>query len=751
MKLNPTLLIMAIRLNNFRMVYPSTPLRMTTTPLRITKYIISFLVFFVSVSGNGQETSNTFSAFDSVYAAAVRLKFEGANDKAYSMLCKAEKQAEVQKDYYWQSRLLIERGKTHYNLGEYDLSLKYFLEALTLATDNGSDAVRSEALNYIGKYYHSTGDFEKSYKYYLKSLKLAEQIKDTVQMAFVCNNIGNHFADYGEHSSSFEYYLKAYNLQKSKILDKAVFASSCNNLGKFYREIDDYEASLPFYFEALHNRQSINYIEGEGKSYYNISKVYFDMGAVDSSELYAEKALDLLTQVGYAKGIIKCYNQLGDICLLKNELDKAQGFYMQSYLKAVQIKYDKGILYANIPLARILFLKKRLHQSLIAYEQCLTMALNQNKKEEIRDCYKGIQLVHEAMGNYRQANIAANEYIRYSEEISKDEYSKQIASLNVAFNTERKEKMNELLRSENQLKTLRLKQNSLILLLVFICLFFVSVMAVVAANRNKKKRIANEKLKELNDELIGANREKDKFFSIISHELRNPLWWFKNITEMLTKNFSKMSEDDLSQSLRTMDESAKNTFLLMDNLLNWSRSQIGVIPFNPARINIKELVDQNLLLFDLMIQHKNIDVEMHFPKEYFCFVDSNLINTVFRNILSNAVKFTPQNGHISICAFEEDRALKMVFNDNGIGIDSSVIKALFDDRKTYSTLGVMQEKGSGLGLKLCKEFITLNKGHIEINSEKEKGTTVNVWLPLEKSNADETQVEYAERLQRTLS
>ncbi len=705
--------------------------------MRITKYIISLLAFLVSVFGKSQNTSNTFNSFDSVYTVAIRLKYEGSNDKAYSLLCQAEKQAEKQKDFFWQSRLLIECGKSHYNLGEYDLSLKYFLEALTIATDNNFVTIRSEALNFIGKYYHTTGNFEKSYKYYIRSLKLAEQKKDTVQIAYICNSIGNHFADYGEHSKSLEFYLKAYNLQKNKVIDRAVFASSCNNLGKFYSEVDDYNTSLPFYFEALKNRLSINFIEGVGKSYYNISKVYFDMGSVDSSEIYARKALDLLQQVEYAKGIIKCYNQLGDIYLKRDALERAEGFYMKSYLKAVQIKYDKGILYANIPLAQILYLKKKYSQALVAYRQCLVMAIDQNKKEEIRDSYRGIQLVYEGLENYKEANEAAKQYIRYSEEINKDEYSKQIASLNVAFNTERKEKMNELLRSENQLKTLKLKQNKLILLLVFICFFFVSVMAVIAANRNKKKRIANEKLKELNDDLIGANREKDKFFSIIAHELRNPLWWFKNITEMLAKNFSKMSEKDLSESLRTMDESAKNTFLLMDNLLNWSRTQIGVIPFNPARTNIKEIVKQNLLLFDLMIQHKDIVVDTSFPEEYFCYVDSNLINTVFRNILSNAVKFTPQKGQISISAIYEKGELKLVFSDNGVGIESSVIQALFDDKKTYSTLGVMQEKGSGLGLKLCNEFISLNKGRIDISSEKDMGTTVNIWLPLDKSISEE--------------
>ncbi|HBH49784.1 MAG TPA: hypothetical protein DDX98_14155 [Bacteroidales bacterium] len=678
------------------------------------------------LSSSLQNSVNT----DSLQSIALKYKLEGKIYLALELFEFILNRAQEEGNTYIVARVKIDIGTIYYNWGQYDKSLKYFLEALSISADGSMDDMESEALNYIGKYYHSVGDFEKSYKYYEKSLKIASRISDTIRIAFVTNNIGKHFADYGEITKSLDYCLRAYNLQKDKILDKEVFATSCNHLGNIYGKLYDYQKAIDFHNEALMHRSSINYIEGIGKSYLNLSKVYFKFNHIDSSEVYATKALALFRQVEYTKGIIKCNSQLGRIKQYYGSTGEAEAYFNTAHRLSQEINYDKGILTALLSLADLSFYKREYNQAIDYYNQCLLMAREQNKKEAIRDSYSGMQKTYERLKRFEEANRAGKSYISVSEDLIKEEHNKHIANLKVAYETERKEKMNRLLLSENQLKTLKIKEKNLVILLFILSFVLMSLLAAVGIARYIKKRNANKQLTQLNEELVKVNKEKDKFFSIIAHELRNPLWWFKNITETLSKNFSTMSQEEVLDSLKTMDDSAKTTFHLMDNLLHWTRSRLGIISYKPIKINLKEVIQQNIHLFQLMIEYKNIYLQTELEENQYVFADANMIHTILRNLLSNAIKFTPAHGTISILTQTIAEQAIVIIEDTGVGIENRMAEALFDDKKTFSTLGTMQEKGSGLGLKLCKEFLTINKGGIKVYGKKDEGTRVRFYLPL---------------------
>jgi signal transduction histidine kinase len=260
-------------------------------------------------------------------------------------------------------------------------------------------------------------------------------------------------------------------------------------------------------------------------------------------------------------------------------------------------------------------------------------------------------------------------------------------------------------------------------------LLLAAILLVVISIRFKQKQKAARKLAFLNSELLKVSREKDKFFSIITHEIRNPLWWFKNITEMLSLKFDEMSRESLSHSLRSLDESAKNTFLLMDNLLHWTRSQLQVVPHKPEQINVNQLIEQNVVLFRSLCIQKNINLMTDCHELPNIYADKEQINTVLRNLISNAIKFTPSCGLICITAIEADRYVQIAVSDNGIGMESTIADHIFSEDFNYTTLGLMQEKGSGIGLKLCKEFVVKNGGTISITSKPSVGTTIEFSFP----------------------
>jgi len=242
---------------------------------------------------------------------------------------------------------------------------------------------------------------------------------------------------------------------------------------------------------------------------------------------------------------------------------------------------------------------------------------------------------------------------------------------------------------------------------------------------------SNEKLKENESELKELNDTKDRFFSIIAHDLKNPIGNLKNALEVLSKDFKNFSEKDLGEFLSELDESARSVFELLENLLHWSRSQRGKIELNSTNSNINYVVDSNISLLSQMASQKNINLHSKIEEDYFAFFDNNTISTVIRNLISNAIKFTPDGGEIFVVAESSDSMLKVSVCDNGVGISGEDCKKLFRVDEKFSTQGTSGEAGTGLGLILCQDFVEKNGGLIWVESEIGKGSQFIFTLPKE--------------------
>ncbi len=237
-----------------------------------------------------------------------------------------------------------------------------------------------------------------------------------------------------------------------------------------------------------------------------------------------------------------------------------------------------------------------------------------------------------------------------------------------------------------------------------------------------------EKLIQTNDKLKTLNATKDKFFSIIAHDLKNPFNSILGFCEIMLLRFDTMDNQKMKQLIQVVYDSSQNVFRLLENLLQWSRSQTGSIPFSPEKFAINELIDENILLSENLINEKNLKTEHNLKKEIIVFADKNMINTVIRNLLTNAIKFTEKGG-ISIEINESKSEAEILIKDTGVGIANNKLDALFNIGGMKSTQGTRGEAGSGLGLILCKEFIQKNGGTIIVKSEEGKGSTFVFTLP----------------------
>ena len=237
------------------------------------------------------------------------------------------------------------------------------------------------------------------------------------------------------------------------------------------------------------------------------------------------------------------------------------------------------------------------------------------------------------------------------------------------------------------------------------------------------------KQKEIEEQLQELLVTKDKLFSIISHDLRGPIGSFMQIIELLTSDL-QVNPDMQVNLLNELKDMSKSTFYLLENLLNWSRSQRSNIVYSPRAIIINELIDENISLLSGAAGQKSIDIQFDIQTKYTIYADYDMINLVIRNLLSNAVKFTRTGGLISIGISEQNGFIAVEIADNGVGMSPEMAEKLFTDNRFHSTYGTNHEKGSGLGLVLCKDFVQRNGGSISVESILEKGSKFIFTVPV---------------------
>jgi len=242
-----------------------------------------------------------------------------------------------------------------------------------------------------------------------------------------------------------------------------------------------------------------------------------------------------------------------------------------------------------------------------------------------------------------------------------------------------------------------------------------------------KERTAE--LEAQKQELSLANASKDKFFSIIAHDLRTPFNGLIGMTQLFSENIESYTLDELKNGFDALQKTSKTVYELLENLLTWSRLQRGAIDYFPQDIVLHRLASTIITLFRANTDHKQISIFNEIPPTAVVYADLNMVNTVFRNLLSNALKFTPQGGAIRLSANENDNQIEIAMTDTGIGMKPEELEKLFRIDVKFVRVGTSGEKGTGLGLVLCKELIMQNQGRLWAESEPGKGTTFRFTLP----------------------
>ncbi|MEX2364953.1 MAG: HAMP domain-containing sensor histidine kinase, partial [Balneolaceae bacterium] len=294
-------------------------------------------------------------------------------------------------------------------------------------------------------------------------------------------------------------------------------------------------------------------------------------------------------------------------------------------------------------------------------------------------------------------------------------------------------------QTKNLETTQQLTNRNFLLIIAFSLLIITVVIAFFLYKNSLVRKKANTLLQEKNVEieqqaakLQEMNEIKTHLFSIISHDLRGPLsslYGFITLNEM-----DALSKDQIQRLLPELSEKFNSTSNLLNNLLNWAKSQLEGYKVIPEKFELKEIAKQTLKLLSHKVENKNLYVTIDLDDVVHVYADKNMMELVLLNLLSNAIKFTPNKGAIHLTASEKENSVKLCIQDSGVGISEKKLQMLFNKTNFYSTEGTNDEKGTGLGLILCKDFVRQNKGIFSAESEVDKGSKFCFTLPKAESD-----------------
>ena len=584
----------------------------------------------------------------------------------------------------------------YYRKAKYDSSLYFLRKALEIFKNREEYEVIAKIYNDIGNIYRRLEDSVKSLKYYHKSLEITEMLENEKGMGKVYHNIGNIYFDQRNYKKALEYYKKSLNFEK-KIGDSEGMASSYLNIGNVYHYSENSDKSVEFYKKALTEFQKIGIELGVAMVHNNLTILYSEKGEYEKALEHGRLALELHEKIGKTPSVLKTKTNIARIYFEIGKYNKAEKIFKEVLNKTKPLKMS-------------------------------------STRESI---FKNLSAIEEKRGN---KDVALNYYKKYSaikDSIYDENKNKILAEMDAKYQVSKKQNEIEILKKEKKIQELKLKKERNLLALLITSFIFVLVVMVLLIlfykqkhSANKELRLINKKLKDSEKNLRRLNATKDKFFSIIAHDLKNPFGALVGFSELLTDQYDFYDDRQKLETIKLIHKTAKNISTLLQNLLTWSRTQTNRISFNPKRVKLSELVEMTIDAVNSQAVHKDIEIRVIAKTDCFVYVDTDMIRTVLRNLLSNSIKFSYPKSKIDVSAKVKQKEALVSVRDYGTGIDEKDKNKIFNIDKNFSKEGTENEKGTGLGLILCKEFVEKNGGKIWLETKLEKGTKFIFSLPL---------------------
>lgn len=578
-------------------------------------------------------------------------------------------------------------GYVSNQLDRYQEALKYSKLCYDYAVIGNIPREMSASLVNKGVAWFNLGDYEKSASAYLEAIEIDKKGKDTFGLSVNYNNLGKVFEIWEDYSQALDYYRRSLELSELQN-DSLRIAIRLSSVGMAYRGMKDYEKALAY----LNRSVSIDSVLGLDNRlairYSNIGSVYQDTEEFRKAADYYNQAIAIFRANSNLRSLAITLNQQGNLYLATGDYDKAFAPLNESLQIAQETENLQLVMKNSGDLAR-------------AYEQT---------------------------GDYQNALMVMQQYYQLKDSLFNEASKKALEELRIINELDKSEAEIELLKQERELQNFMLRRARLekagILAFGLTALIF---LVIISRLYRQKSRVTND--------LQNLNAAKDKFFTIISHDMKNPVSAFRNISGGLLTALPALNKEDIKPYMVELQKSAEQLNELLQNLLHWAQSQANINRNHQNEIDPAGVIQKALEQHHFFIRQKGITVKTSIDGQGKLVADKNLVLTVLRNLLSNAVRYSDEGSEISV-SYRANGTQEAIFSvsDTGPGMSENEIQKLFRidiDPKTIGSDAVIEKgKGSGLGLILCHELLQKAGGKIWVNSSQNKGSTFSFSLPV---------------------
>lgn len=645
----------------------------------MSKYLLLWLVAILSIStvvSAQEETSVPW--FENLFLAT---KLNSPLEQQLASAKKKLKEAKDKDQGKEEAKATIELGSLYFTqLNDYEKAMDWFIRSLVVEDSLQLNQERVFTYLAMARVFEVVGYHSKSIDFLVQAVNLNEKENNPELLTFILNETGRANAAYGDIDEALENFELALDYaRKLKQPDRE--ADALFFRGNLLSKKGNYKDALAQHKEALQIRRVLGDRDKEGKSLTEIGELYRQMKNEDRALANHVAALAIRKSLADERGLAETYNNIGSL-----------------YFRTKDFKRSISNLGLALEAGRKAQDQDQLKTSYDYLSQSYKALKDYKRSLEYREQFASMQEFSQTERNERHLLERQSLYLIDKKELQITNLEKDRQQRELVIEAQQKEKRN----------------------LMYVIFLGAVILALILFLYFLMRR-TSRKLKEL-------NATKDKLFSIIGHDLKGPLNSLTSFSSLLLNHADKLTKEEIKMLSADLDKSLKNLMALLENLLEWSRSQTGSIDFKAERFDINAVVVENLELLKSIADNKKIQLRNEAQGEIFVLAHRYSINTVVRNLLSNAIKFTKEGGLITI-NIALGKVVTLAVQDTGVGMNPATLQSLFELGSKTSTLGTAKEKGTGLGLILCKDFVEKNRGTIHVESTEGIGSKFYFTVP----------------------
>lgn len=652
---------------------------------------------------------------------------EKDKDEAIILAESALKEAIKLNDRHLLMLAYYSNGRVNEILNKKDLPETQYQSALTLAETLGDNWNKGEILLRLAMIKNKAGDKIEALKLFNAAIQACRLSENFKSMGLAYSLMGTIFRFNGLYDRAIEYTIV------SKIsYEKAGFSEgnawSSYVLGRIYSDMklpgkamDYYREALKIYLKIAADDGNLN---GVALCYEQIGLEYLNSGKYSEAREYIDKSFAIYKDEKSDFGISNAHKLIGMTEYYLGNFSQAEKYLNEALIVKTNIGDQLSLptIYEYLGLTAISLGKT--DEGILKIKKGLELAQTNNQKKIQLNIYASLTKVYLKTKDLNNAILTQNKQIEILDSIQSGAANIKIEQLQAIYEIDKKNSQIIELEKQNQINKLTIKQHRIYIWLMVGGITIAIIISVFLY-------WIDSKIKQINRRLIEANAAKDKLFAIIAHDLRGPTVNLTAFLEHLNESFGSFEPNELKDVLKALFKSADSVSVLLENLLFWAQSQLNKIECRPIKQPLSDLIHLPVKGLKPIADNKQIEINFELNEQISVMADPNMVQVIIRNLISNAIKFTPKNGQIVIKTFYNDLSHAGIsISDTGIGIEKKSIPGLFNLNNTYKKPGTENEKSVGLGLLLVKDFVEKNKGTISIDSELGEGTTVLFTLPL---------------------